>query len=155
VSDGSAGGETQSLTFVVDEREFGVDILRVQEIRTWSRPMPIPWAPSWVKGVINLRGDIVPLVDVRERLGMSSRPPGEFTGVVVVRNRRAEGERVVGLIVDALSDVVSIPNDVIKPAPDLVGEKDRSARGIAILDDKLVTVLDVDALLDGLGGVPS
>ncbi|MDX2013217.1 MAG: chemotaxis protein CheW [Myxococcaceae bacterium] len=151
MSDGSSGAEAQSLTFVVDEREFGVDILRVQEIRTWSPPMPIPWAPAWVKGVINLRGDIVPLVDVRERLGLAPRTPGEFTGVVVVRNRRAEGERVVGLIVDAMSDVVSIPDDVVKPAPDVGGAHDRSSRGIAVLHDKLVTLLDVDALLEGLG----
>jgi purine-binding chemotaxis protein CheW len=151
MSDGSSGLDSQSLTFVVDGREFGVDILRVQEIRTWTRPMPIPWAPSWVKGVINLRGDIVPLVDVRERLGLPTQEPGELTGVLVVRATHGDQRRIVGLIVDSMSDVVSIAPETIKPPPDLGHSKESFSKGIAVLQDKLVTLLDVDGLLGAIG----
>ena len=83
------GASEQLLTFIVDTEEYGVEILRVQEIRGWSKPMPIPNTPSSVLGVINIRGDIVPIADLRERLGMERQPHGPTTAVVVCAWPRA------------------------------------------------------------------
>lgn len=133
----------QLLTFIVDGEEYGVDILGVQEIRSWSHPMPIPGAPAFIKGVINIRGHIVPIADLRERLGMPSLPYGSTTVVVVVRVASGNRERVMGLIVDAMSDVMSIPRSALKPPPVFVEGELTLARGIATMGDKMITILDV------------
>ena len=137
----------QLLTFIVNDEEYGVDILRVQEIRGWSDPMPIPNTPSYVKGVINIRGDIVPIADLRERLGLSSRPKTPTTAVVVLRVAQGTHQRIMGIVVDAMSDVTNVPAGEIKPPPDFGGNDGPSlARGIATLSDKMVTILDVDRI---------
>ena len=152
----TAGDTEQVLTFVVNEQEFGVDILRVQEIRGWTAPMPIPQAPGYVKGVINLRGDIVPIADLRERLGFAHGGYGPATVVVVLRTQAAGQERVLGVIVDAMSDVMTLASSDIRPTPELTGgEESRHARGIATVGDKLITLLNVDALFGALGGTAS
>jgi len=146
-------GDEQVLTFVVNDQEFGVDILRVQEIRGWSAPTPIPQSPVWVKGVINLRGDIVPIADLRERLGFAHLDYGPSTVVVVLRTQGQSGERVLGVIVDAMSDVMTLPASDIRPTPDLdASSEPRHARGIATVGDKLITLLNVEALFGALGG---
>ena len=141
----------QLLTFMVDGREYGVDILRVQEIRGWSPAMPIPNAPPYLRGVINIRGDIVPIADLRHRLGLPSLEYGETTVVVVLRVQLGAKERVMGIIVDAMSDVTSIPAAAVRPPPVLQDGKDALlARGIAALDDKMLTILDVDQIFQGI-----
>ncbi|HEY1087920.1 MAG TPA: chemotaxis protein CheW [Archangium sp.] len=149
-------GTEQVLTFVLNEQEFGVDILRVQEIRGWSAPMPIPQAPGYVKGVINLRGDIVPIADLRERLGFAHADYGPSTVVVVLRTQSAGQERVLGVIVDAMSDVMTLATSDIRPTPELIGgEEARHTKGIATVGDKLITLLNVDALFGAIGGSAS
>jgi purine-binding chemotaxis protein CheW len=141
----------QLLTFIVDDREYGVDILRVQEIRGWSPAMPIPNAPPYLRGVINIRGDIVPIADLRHRLGLPSLDYGETTVVVVLRVQFGGKERVMGIIVDAMSDVTSIPTSCVRPPPVLQDGKDALlARGIAALQDKMLTILDVDQIFQGV-----
>jgi purine-binding chemotaxis protein CheW len=141
----------QLLTFIVDEREYGVDILRVQEIRGWTPAMPIPNAPAYLRGVINIRGDIVPIADLRHRLGLASLEYGETTVVVVLRVLIAGKERVMGIIVDAMSDVTSIPASCVRPPPLLQDGKDALlARGIAALENKMLTILDVDQIFQGV-----
>src|SRR5882724_6391396 len=108
----------QFLTFVVDGEEYGVDILRVQEIRGWSQPMPIPNTPPLIKGVINIRGDIVPIADLRERLGLAQNAAGATTAVVVLRVSQGNRHRVMGIIVDAMSDGTNVPVEQIKPPPE-------------------------------------
>lgn len=145
------GRTEQLLTFIVDDREYGVDILRVQEIRGWSPAMPIPNAPPYLRGVINIRGDIVPIADLRQRIGLPSLDYGETTVVVVLRVQLGGKERVMGIIVDAMSDVTSIPTSCVRPPPVLQDGKDaRLARGIAALDDKMLTILDVDQIFQGV-----
>ncbi len=142
----------QVLTFVVNDQEFGVDILRVQEIRGWTAPTPIPQAPPFVKGVINLRGDIVPIADLRERLGFARQAYGPSTVVIVLRTQGATRERVLGVVVDAMSDVMTLPSKDIHPTPDLEASADaRHARGIATVGEKLITLLNVEALFGALG----
>ena len=133
---------------MVDGQEYGVDILRVQEIRGWTAPMPIPNAPAYIKGVINFRGDVVPIADLRERLGLASLEYGQTTVVIVLRVQNANRERVMGVIVDAMSDVTNVPVDAVKPPPSFaeIGEAPL-ARGIATVDDKMITLIDLDGLL--------
>ena len=142
------GGATeQLLTFIVDTEEYGVEILRVQEIRGWSRPMPIPNTPSYVLGVINIRGDIVPIADLRERLGLQRQPNGPTTAVVVLRVSQEGRQRIMGVVVDAMSNVTDVAQHQIKPPPDFGDAGDLGlTKGIATLADKMVTILDVDRI---------
>ena len=144
----AASSAEQVLTFLVRNQEFGVDILRVQELQSWTQPMPIPQAPQWVKGVINLRGEIVPIADLRERLGFEAEAYGPMTVVVVLRVVNAERERTLGVIVDAMSDVVVVKH--VKPAPQ-VTEGRQWARGVAQTDKGLIALLDIDSLFASLG----
>ena len=135
----------QLLTFVVAGEEFGVDILRVQEIRGWSRPMPLPRTPPYIRGVINIRGDIVPIADLRERLGIESLTPGPTTVIVVVRVEHGQRNRTMGFVVDAMSDVTTVENESVKPPPELAETTTTSmASGIALVEQRMITILDVD-----------
>jgi purine-binding chemotaxis protein CheW len=140
----------QILTFFVRDQEFGVEILRVRELQSWTAPMPVPQAPHWLKGVINLRGEIVPIADLRERLGFEPIEYGPLTVVVVIRVNTAERQRTLGVIVDAMSDVVNVQG--VQPAPQLTANGDRPwARGIARTEKGLITLLDIDSLFSALG----
>jgi purine-binding chemotaxis protein CheW len=136
----------QLLTFVVADEEFGVDILRVQEIRGWSRPMPLPKTPSYMKGVINIRGDIVPIADLRERLGLPQLEAGPTTVIVVVRVEHSGKSRTMGFVVDAMSDVTTVEHSAVKTPPDLVDQAGGLglASGIALVENRMITILDVD-----------
>ncbi|HTQ03994.1 MAG TPA: chemotaxis protein CheW [Polyangiaceae bacterium] len=143
----NAAESEQLLTFIVDGQEYGVDILRVQEIRGWSAPMPIPQAPAYIKGVINIRGDVVPIADLRERLGLPTLPYGQTTVVIVLRVLGGARERVMGVIVDAMSDVTNVPTGAVKAPPSFHDSSEPSpARGIAMLEEKMITILDVDRI---------
>jgi len=147
----------QLLTFVVASEEFGVDILRVQEIRGWSRPMPLPKTPSYIKGVINIRGDIVPIADLRERLGLDRVEVGPTTVIVVVRVEHAGRGRTMGFVVDAMSDVTTVTQDAIKPPPDLADAAGVAsmASGIALVEQRMITILDVDRVFPNPAQDPS
>jgi len=136
----------QLLTFFLDNQEYGVDILRVQEIRGWSEPMPIPGAPSYIKGVINIRGDIVPIADLRQRIGLPPLTCGPTTAVVVLRVQFKSRERVMGVIVDAMSDVTTVPSESLKAPPVFDDGTDGLTKEIATLEDKMITILDVDCV---------
>lgn len=146
---GTVGEGDQYLTFTLGDEEYGVDILRVQEIKGWDGATPIPNTPDYVKGVINMRGTIVPVIDLRERFGMPSRAYTQFTVVVLVRVLGpGEKERIMGLVVDALSEVYGISEDQLRPPPEF-GSILRTdfIRGLAPVDEKMIIVLDVDRLL--------
>jgi purine-binding chemotaxis protein CheW len=139
----------QLLTFIVDGEEYGVDILRVQEIRSWSTPMPIPNTPPYIKGVINIRGDVVAIADLRERLGLPRLEYGATTVIVVLRVNGSGIERVMGVIVDAMSDVTNVPQASIKAPPVFKSSHEASlAKGIVTLEAKMITILDVDRIFD-------
>ena len=118
----STEATSQYLTFALGQEEYGIDILRVQEIKGLSAVTPIPNSPAYVKGVMNLRGTVVPIFDLRLKFGMESQAYDRFTVIVVVN----VGERIVGLVVDAVSDVLDIENGSIEPAPDLGASIDTS-----------------------------
>src|SRR5262245_47593351 len=149
-NNGQTADEQQLLTFIVDGAEYAVDILRVQEIRSWSTPMPIPNTPSFIKGVINLRGEVVAIADLRERLGMPTLAYGPTTVIVVLLVSAGGRDKVMGVIVDAMSDVTTVLTSTIKQPPTFRQTGDVSlAKGIVTLETKMITILDVDRLFDG------
>jgi len=134
----------QYLTFSLGQEEYGIEILKVQEIKGYSAITPIPNTPSHVKGVMNLRGTVVPVVDLRSKFAMESVAYNKFTVIIVV----TVGSKIAGLVVDAVSDVLNIPASEIRPAPDFGSRTDtRFITGMANSGDKLAVLLDIDRLL--------
>ena len=143
------GDTDQFLTFMMSTEEYGVDILRVQEIRGWENVTPIPNCPEYIKGVINLRGTIVPLVDLRERFGLESVEYGPTTVVIVLKVIGEESERIMGIVVDAVSDVYNIKDEDMKPAPDFGSVVSiEFVQGLATIDEKMLIILDIDVMLN-------
>lgn len=134
----------QQLTFALAEEEYAVDILAVREIRGWSHVTRIPQAPDYVLGVLNLRGAIVPVMDLRLRFGLVRESYGDTTVMIIV----AIGERLFGIVVDAVSDVIDIDPAAIKPVPDMGAVVDtRYLKGLATYQERMVMLLDVDKLM--------
>ena len=132
------------LTFRLGAEEYGIDILRVQEIRSYEQPTRIANAPAFLKGVVNLRGVIVPIVDLRLKLGCHSVEYNHFT-VVIVLNVHG---RVVGAVVDSVSDVLELAGDTIRPAPQLNATIDASyITGIGSVADRMLILMDIEALM--------
>ncbi len=140
----------QYLTFIMADEEYGVDILSVQEIRGWESVTPIPNSPIHVKGVINLRGTIVPIIDLRQRFGLESIEYGMLTVVIVLKVESENNERIVGIVVDAVSDVYALSNQDMREAPDLGDHVDTTyIKGLVNVDNKMVVLLDINELLGG------
>jgi purine-binding chemotaxis protein CheW len=140
----------QYLTFSLAAEEYAVEILRVQEIKGFSAITPLPDAPPHIKGVINLRGTVVPIIGLRERFGLPSLPYGRFTLIIVLN----VGAKVVGVVVDSVNDVLDLRASDIEPPPDLGARVDTSlVRGLAKTNKRLLTLLEVDRTLDD-GGSP-
>ncbi|MHC1480577.1 chemotaxis protein CheW [Frateuria aurantia] len=134
----------QHLTFNLADEEYGVDILAVREIRGWSPVTRIPQAPDYVLGVINLRGSIVPVLDMRVRFGLASAERGNASVTIIV----AINERNFGIVVDNVSDVMTITADQIQPVPDMGAVIDtRYLRGLVRHDDRMVLLLDIEKLM--------
>ncbi|MDT7836596.1 chemotaxis protein CheW [Aquabacterium sp. OR-4] len=132
------------LTFRLGAEEYGIDILRVQEIRSYEQPTRIANAPSFLKGVVNLRGVIVPIVDLRLKLGCDSADYTPFT-VVIVLNLRG---RVVGAVVDSVSDVLELAGDSIRPAPAMGTTVEADfITGIASVSERMLILMDIEALM--------
>jgi purine-binding chemotaxis protein CheW len=138
----SSGGEY--LTFRLGSEEYGIEILKVQEIRSYEVPTRIANSPSFFKGVVNLRGVIVPIVDLRLKFGCESAEYNDFT-VVIVLNIRG---RVVGAVVDSVSDVLELPADTVRAAPEIDAAVDTShITGIANVAERMLILMDIDALM--------
>src|SRR6185436_19076749 len=138
VSFETATDANQYLTFHLGGEEYGLEILRVQEIKGYSTLTRMPNTPMHVKGVTNLRGAVVPIVDLRAKFGLEERPYDRFTVFIIC----TMGAKVVGLIVDAVSDVIDIPPDSIQPTPDLATSACGALiKGLARINERLVAVL--------------
>jgi purine-binding chemotaxis protein CheW len=139
----------QLLTFILADEEYGVDILRVQEIKGWDAVTPIPNTPKYILGVINLRGMIVPIIDLRLRFGLDSVEYGPTTVVIMLRVVNEDKTRTMGIVVDGVSDVYNVAEDAMKPPPDFGSVISVDfVRGLATLDEHMVIVLDIDHLLN-------
>jgi purine-binding chemotaxis protein CheW len=146
---GRAKPGREYLSFRLGAEEYGIDILKVQEIRSYEAPTRIANAPAFLKGVINLRGVIVPIVDLRVKFGCEAEV-NAVTAVIVL----AVKGRVIGAVVDSVSDVLELPHDVIKPAPAMGGAIDTSyLTGIASVAERMLILMDIEKLMtsDELG----
>ncbi len=144
----AGAGSHQVLTFVLGNETYGVDILRVQEIRGWSAVTKIPHAPSHVLGVLNLRGSIVPIVDLRMRFALDRAEYTAITVIIVVSVLSGAGRRDFGVVVDGVSDVVDVNTAEVKPAPELGSRAATDyIRGLVSVSDRMVVLLDIDRLI--------
>lgn len=137
--------DREYLTFRLGEEEYGVDILKVQEIRSYDTVTKLPDAPEYIKGVINLRGTIVPIVDMRLRFRMAAANYDEFTVMIMI----SVEDRIVGLVVDGVSDVITLDDEHIRPPPEIsAGSLDtRFITGLGAIDDHLLILVDIDQLV--------
>ena len=139
------GSQTNEfLTFCLGTEEYGIEILKVQEIRGWEQPSMIANSPEFIKGVINLRGTIVPIVDMRIKFNLGSAEYNQFTVVIILH----VAGRVVGMVVDSVSDVVMLPQDQIKPAPEFSAGLDTSyINGIGTSGEHMLIMMDIEQLM--------
>ena len=145
---GQAGQAEQYLTFELAGQQYGVDILRVQEIKGWERPTRLPRSPEYVQGVINLRGAVVPIIDLRSRFGLGNSEQGRTTVVIVVRVEGPRGPLTAGLVVDGVCEVCSIGAGQLQPPPDVGAAIDvQFVAGLAMAADRLLVLLDVPRLI--------
>ncbi len=139
---------TQFLSFDVGGEEFAVNILSVQEIRGWDNPTFLPNAPVYIKGVLNLRGTIVPVMDLRNRFSFKNAQYSDTTVVVILKSKSGDKERLMGCVVDGVSDVFNYQESDISEVPDYgSGIDSRFTSGVMTIDDHAVTILELSNLL--------
>ncbi len=151
--DQNSSENDQVLSFILGHEEYGVDILRVQEIKGWEKTTPIPNTPDYVMGVINLRGAVVPIIDLRIRFGLEEMTYDDTTVVIIVRSEDTSGTpKIIGLVVDGVSDVYGVEQKDLQTAPDMSGKvHSEYIQGLATLNEKLIIILHVDPLInDGI-----
>jgi purine-binding chemotaxis protein CheW len=137
-------GVLEALAFKLGNEEYGIKILKVQEIRGYESVTRIASAPEHVKGVVNLRGTIVPIVDMRIKFKLGEPTYNQFTVVIILNIQ----DRVVGMVVDSVSDVISLSADQIKPAPDMGGALNTDYLvGLGTVDERMIILVDIDRLM--------
>jgi len=138
--------DNEFLTFRLGTEEYGIDILKVQEIRGWEKPTVIANTPGFIKGVINLRGAIVPIVDLREKFGLGTPSYDSSTVVIILDVAR----RVIGIVVDAVSDVITLAGQQIRPAPQFDAALDtRFITGLGTVGERMLILADIERLMTG------
>jgi purine-binding chemotaxis protein CheW len=136
--------DQEFVAFRVGAQEFCIDIMSVREIRGWTPATSIPHAPSFVRGVINLRGAVLPIVDLAARLGLASTEPTARHVIIVAQI----GERIAGILVDAVSDILSTDEKSIQSTPDVASSLARSfVRGVLALDGRMISIITVENVL--------
>jgi len=135
------------ISFRIGEQEFCVDIMAVREIRGWTPATPLPQSPAFINGVINLRGAVLPIMDLAARLGFATSVTSARSVIIVVK----VGERMIGLLVDAVSDILMITDDMVQVAPDVACDRVRSfVRGLISIDSRMISLIALDRLLPEL-----
>jgi purine-binding chemotaxis protein CheW len=149
-TDGLADLAGKYLTFKLDVEEFGLEILKVQEIIKMMDITRVPRTPSFVRGVLNLRGKVIPVIDLRLKFEMETRDNTEKTCIIVVTVKRSSGSVVMGIIVDEVSEVLDVAGNSIEPPPQFGGVVDTSfILGMGKVGERVVTLMDVDKVLSG------
>ena len=139
----SDDGVRQYIKFLATGQEYATDIMGVREIRGWTETTVVPHAPEYVRGVINLRGIVLPVIDLKARLGLGMTEASSAHVIIVLES----GTRITGILVDAVLDIMSLAKDQIQAMPQIVRESGNDyVEGIAVLDGKLVTLLGIDKL---------
>ncbi|TFY96189.1 chemotaxis protein CheW [Ramlibacter humi] len=137
--------QREFLTFTLGSEHYAIDILKVQEIRGWEKPTAIANSPAFIKGVINLRGVIVPILDLRVKFNLADARYDEFTVVIILNI----ASRVVGVVVDSVSDVLALADEAIRPTPEFASATfdTRFITGLATVDEQLLVLLDIEKLM--------
>jgi purine-binding chemotaxis protein CheW len=144
-----ATGVNQYLTFILDNEEYGVDILKVQEIRGWEDATKIPNTRDFLLGVINLRGSVVPIVDLRKRFNLSDTVFSKVTVMILVKVMHNDNPRTIGMVVDSVSEVYTVDDEDLSPAPEFGGAIGNNyVKGLATVDEKMIILLDIDRLIN-------
>lgn len=140
----SDGEEVELLSFRVGEQEYSVDIMSVREIRGWTKATPLPHSPSYVRGVINLRGTVLPIVDLAARLGLEKLQASKRNVIIVVDING----HTTGLLVNAVSDILSLPVEEMQPPPDMAADEAQIfVSALTIVEGRMIRVLDLNAVL--------
>jgi purine-binding chemotaxis protein CheW len=137
------------ITFRIGSQYFCVDIMSVREIRGWTPATALPRAPGFVRGVINLRGVVLPVIDLAERLGYAPAVPTPRHVIIVAQT----GRQVVGLLVDAVSDIIAMPSENVQATPDVGSEAARSfVIGVMAIDDRMISLIALDSVMPNVSG---
>ncbi|HEY0207082.1 MAG TPA: chemotaxis protein CheW [Acetobacteraceae bacterium] len=136
------------IAFRIGEQEFCVDIMVVREIRGWTPATPLPRAPGFVRGVINLRGAVLPIVDLAARLGFMPREAPERQVIIVAQIANGAATQIVGLQVDAVSDILTVEDGTLQPPPDVASELVRNfVQGLLAIEGRMVSLVSLDRIL--------
>ncbi|KQV43913.1 MULTISPECIES: chemotaxis protein CheW [unclassified Rhizobium] len=136
-------GGRELIAFRIGDQEFCVNIMSVREIRGWSPATPMPHTPPYVLGVLNLRGAVLPIVDLAARLGMKPAEPTVRHVIIVAQI----ADRIVGLLVEAVSDILTVTDDIIQPTPDVSSDFERTfARGVLAIDKRMICLIELEAI---------
>ena len=143
----AAGGLRELISFRIGAQEFCVDIMAVREIRGWTAATALPQSPSFVRGVINLRGAVLPIVDLAARLGFEGGETSDRSVIIVAQI----GDQVVGLLVDAVSDILTVTNDVIQPTPEVASDTAKTfVRGLLAIEGRMISLIGLERVLPDL-----
>ncbi len=136
-------GSRELIAFRIGDQEFCVNIMSVREIRGWTPATALPHSPSYMLGVINLRGAVLPILDLSARLGMKPAEPSARHVIIVAQTK----SRIVGLLVDAVSDILTVTDENIQPTPEVSSELERQfARGILAIEKRMICMIELEAL---------
>ena len=136
-------GGRELIAFRIGDQEFCVNIMSVREIRGWSPATPMPHTPSYVLGVLNLRGAVLPIIDLAARLGMKPAEPTVRHVIIVAQI----SDKIVGLLVEAVSDILTVTDDIIQPTPDVSSDFERAfARGVLAIDKRMICLIELEAI---------
>lgn len=140
----NAHDQLELISFRIGDQEYCVDIMQVREIRGWAPATPLPQTPAYMRGVINLRGAVLPIMDLAVRLGFAATEPSARSVIIVVK----ASDRMVGLLVDAVSDILTVTRETIQPTPDVACDRVRSfVRGILTIEGRMISEIALDRVL--------
>lgn len=146
----NAARSIELLTFRIAEQEYALDIMSVREIRGWTHATPLPYAPNYMKGVINLRGTVLPVMDLSVRLGLTKQEQNDRNVIIVVKL----DDTMTGLLVDAVSDIVALSPEDMQAPPELsANAAEAVVSALTLIDERMVRVLDLSATIKDLGEV--
>jgi purine-binding chemotaxis protein CheW len=136
-------GGRELIAFRIGDQEFTVNVMSVREIRGWTAATPMPHSPRYMKGVISLRGVVLPIIDLSAKLGMKAAEPTDRHVIIVVQ----VWDKLVGLLVEAVSDILTVTEDMIQPTPEVASDLERTfARGILVVDKRMICLVELESL---------
>lgn len=140
----ASNARRELIAFRVGDQEFCVDIMQVREIRGWTPATPLPRTPSFIRGVINLRGAVLPIVDLGARLGLAASEPSARHVIMVIN----QGARTLGLLVDAVSDIIEVTEDMVQPTPDIACDQVKTfVKGLFSVDSRMISLISLERVL--------